>query len=210
MQYLQDIILIFTWLLSWALFSYLGTDRLYRFYFGIILGFLLFLVFNLQIKLIQIGWWQGFSWWQDFLYSNKDWLLWFFTFMIPIFGFLFAFIDSEIKSNKVFSLLFWFLLPLFVLWVLWYVLSHSTVDLWMLESILSNFKDSKIFDMLQKAPKLIFGLLLIIIFWKYIFAILISFLWYLARLITSEINDLKWIEEDEREEKEETKRVKLN
>lgn len=208
MAYLQDIILIFVWLLSGVLFSYLWTDRLYRFYFGLIMGFLLFLVFNLQIKLVQLGWWIDISGWQSFLVANKETVLWFFTFMIPIFGFLFAFIDSEIKSNKVFSLLFWFLLPLFLLWVLWYVMTHSSVELSFLKDLLSNFKTSKIFDILQKAPKLIFGLLLIIIFWKYIFAIILSFLWYLARLITSEINDLRG--EEQKVEKEESRRIKIN
>ena len=208
MAYLQDIILIFVWLLSGVLFSYLWTDRLYRFYFGLIMWFLLFLVFNLQIKLVGLGWWIDLSWWQNFLVANKQTILWFFTFMIPIFWFLFAFIDSEVKSNKVFSLLFWFLLPLFLLWVLWYVLTHSSVELSFLKDLLSNFKTSKIFDILQKAPKLIFGLLLIIIFWKYIFAIILSFLWYLARLITSEINDLRG--EEQKVEKEESRRIKIN
>ena len=155
MPYLQDIILIFIWLLSGVLFSYLWTDRLYRFYFGLIMGFLLFLVFNLQIKLVGLSWWIDLSWWQSFLVWNKQSVLWFFTFMIPIFWFLFAFIDSEVKSNKVFSLLFWFLLPLFLLWVLWYVLTHSSVELSFLKDLLSYFKTSKIFDILQKAPKLL-------------------------------------------------------
>ncbi len=208
MAYLQDIILIFAWLISGVVFSYLWTDRLYRFYFGLIMWFLLFLVFNLQIKLVQLGWWMDVSGWQNLLVSNKEWILWFFTFMIPMFWFLFAFIDSEVKSNKVFSLLFWFLLPLFLLWVLWYVMTHSSVELSFLKDILWNFKASKIFDILQKAPKLIFGLLLIIIFWKYIFAIILSFLWYLARLITSEINDLRG--EEQKEEKEESRRIKIN
>ena len=205
----SDFIIIWVCIVSAWLFSFLWTDRLYRFYFWLIMWFLLFLVFNLQIKVVQLSWWLNLSWWENFLIANKSNLLGFFSFMIPVFWFLFAFIDSEVKSNKVFSLLFGFLLPTFLLWILWYALTHSAVDLWMLESILSTFKESKIFDMLQKAPKLIFGLLLIIIFWKYIFAIIISFLSYLARLITSEINDLKWVEEV-KEEKEEVKRIKVN
>ncbi|MCD5380607.1 hypothetical protein LR004_01655 [Candidatus Gracilibacteria bacterium] len=204
----SDLIIIGICIVSAGLFSFLGTDRLYRFYFGLIMGFLLFLVFNLQIKLVQLGGGIDISGWQHFLVSKKDGILSFFSFMIPIFGFLFAFIDSEIKSNKVFSILFGSLLPAFLLGILGYTLSTSSVELGMLDSMLSIFKDSKIFDILQKAPKLIFGLLLIIIFWKYIFAIIISFLSYLARLITSEVNDLRGIEE--REEKEEVKRVKLN
>ena len=68
-----------------------------------------------------------------------------------------------------------------------------------------------IFDILTKAPKLIFGLLLIIIFWKYIFAIMLSIIEHIAKLITSEINDLKWKDNNEAtEKKEETKNIKLN
>lgn len=207
----SDISIIISCLVTAWIFSVLWTDRLYRFYFGLIIGFLLFLVFNLQIKIVWFSWtWFWLSGWESFLVKNKQSILWFFTFMIPIFWFLFAFIDSEIKSNKVFSLLFWFLLPSFLLGVFGYVFKDSAVPLDFLNNFVSFFKDSRIFDVLQNAPKLIFWMLLIIIFWKYIFAIILTFLWYIARLIMSEINDLRWVEEQEDERKEETKRVKLN
>ncbi len=208
MQYLADISIILWWLTVGAIFHYLGTDRLYRFYFGLIMWFLLFLVFNLQVKLVQLSGWIEMSGWQSLLVQNKKMILTFFAMMIPIFWFLFAFLDWEVKSNKVFSLLFGSFLPLFLLWILWYVFSHSSINLDFLEKGLSFFDNSFLFDIFHKAPKLIFSILLIIIFWKYIFAMILSFLWYIARLIAVEIRELKW-EDGKKEEKVESKRIRL-
>lgn len=209
MNYLTDVIVIVVGLLFAWIFSYLWTEKLYRFYFGIILWFLLFLVFNLQIKLasgaLDIDVLSG---WDRFLLAYKETLLGFWAIMIPIFWFLFAFIDSELKSNKLFSILFGFFLPLFILGIFGYILLHSSVELGILKEILWVFGDSKIFETLQKAPKLIFGLLLIIIFWKYIFAMILSFLGYISKLIAAEIKELRW--EKQKEQKEESKRIKLH
>jgi len=187
----SDILLILIAIISSGIFYFLWTEKLYRFYFGIIMWFLLFLVFNLQIKLFELGWWVT-GWWSNFLVNNKDFILWFFSLLIPIFWWLFAFMDSDLKSNKVFSLLFWFFLPLFLLWIFAYILLNSAVNLDFLKSIFWIFKDSSIFNFLQDSPKIIFWLLLIIIFWRYIFIIIIALLWYFAKLILSEIKDLNW------------------
>jgi len=187
----SDILIVIIWIISSGLFYFFGTEKLYRFYFWIIMWFLLFLVFNLQIKLFQIsGWISG--WWENFLVVNKDFVLGFFSIMIPIFWILFTAMHSDLKSNKLFSILFWFFLPLFILWIFAYILLNSAIKLNFLSHIFSFFKDSYIFQILQKTPKIIFSLLLIIIFWKYIFRIIIAFLQYLAKNILEEINDLKW------------------
>ncbi|MDQ7022380.1 MAG: hypothetical protein Q9M97_02430 [Candidatus Gracilibacteria bacterium] len=74
-----DIFIIIIGLISSGLFYYFGTEKLYRFYFGIIMGFLLFLVFNLQVKLFEIG--GGvIGGWEEFLVSNKDFILGLFSF----------------------------------------------------------------------------------------------------------------------------------
>lgn len=212
MSYLADFLIIAIWIVTAWLFVYFWTDRLYRFYFGLIIWFLLFSVFNLQIKLVELQW-KSFltSWWENFLVVNKEVVLWFFAIMVPVFGFLFMFINSEVKRNKLFSWLFWFLLPAFLLGIFAYIMINSAIELSFLKDMLAYFKDSYIFDILKKAPKLIFGLLLIIIFWKYIFAIIISLLAYFSKLIISEINDLRWEEKaaEETEKKEETRNIKL-
>lgn len=199
----SDILIIFIWVASALLFYFLWTEKLYRFYFWLILGFLLFLVFNSQIKLAEMNWWIISSW-ESFLIWNKWWILSFFSFMIPIFWFLFSFLDSDLKSNKLFSILFWFFMPLFGLWLFWFILSHSSIELWFLKNILSIFNNSYIFNLLENAPKILFILLILIIFWKYIFRIIITFLAYLAKLILSEIKDLNW--ENKQEKKIEHKK----
>jgi len=187
----SDILIIIIAIFSAFIFNYLWTEKLYRFYFWIIMWFLLFLVFNLQIKLFELGWWINW-WWSNFLVNNKDFVLGFFSLMIPIFWLLFTTMNSDLKSNKVFSLLFWFFLPLFILWIFAYVLLNSAVSLDFLKNIFWFFKNSSIFNSLQDSPKIIFWLLLIIIFWRYIFIIIIALLWYFAKLILSEIRDLNW------------------
>ena len=187
----SDILIWIIAILSAWIFSYLGTEKLYRFYFGIIMWFLLFLVFNLQVKLFEVSGWINW-WWEDFLVWNKNVVLGFFSIMIPIFWGLFAFLDWDLKSNKLFSLLFWFFLPLFLLGLFWYILLNSAIDLIFLNSIFSFFKNSYIFDLLQKAPKIIFGLLIIIIFWKFLFKIIIAFLYYISKILIKEIWELRW------------------
>ena len=187
----SDILIVIIAVFSALIFNFLWTEKLYRFYFWIIMWFLLFLVFNLQIKLFELSWWISW-WWENFLVNNKNVVLWFFSLMIPIFWILFTALHSDLKSNRIFSLLFWFFLPLFILWLFWYILLNSAVNLEFLKSIFWFFKNSTIFNFLQHSPKIIFWLILIIIFWKYIFRIIIAFLAYLAKLILEEIKDLNW------------------
>jgi len=187
----SDILIIIIAVITAVIFNFLGTEKLYRFYFWIIMWFLLFLVFNLQIKLFEISGWISW-WWENFLVNNKDFVLWFFSLMIPIFWWLFTFLHSDLKSNRLFSLLFWFFLPLFVLWIFWYILINSAVNMEFLKNIFSIFSNSYIFDILQKTPKLIFWLLIIIIFWKFIFRIIIAFLAYISKLLIAEIQELRW------------------
>ena len=187
----SDILIILIAIISAVIFNFLGTEKLYRFYFWIIMWFLLFLVFNLQIKLFEVSGWISW-WWENFLVNNKDFVLWFFSLMIPIFWWLFTFLHSDLKSNRLFSLLFWFFLPLFVLWIFWYILINSAVNMEFLKNIFSIFSNSYIFDILQKTPKLIFWLLIIIIFWKFIFRIIIAFLAYISKLLIAEIQELRW------------------
>jgi hypothetical protein len=187
----SDILLIIVWVFSAVIFTYLGTERLYRFYFGIIMWFLIFLVFNLQVKLFEVSGWLNWSW-EELLVSNKEMILWFFSVMIPIFWALFTFLDWDLKSNKLFSLLFWFFLPLFILWIFWYVLINSSIEINFLKNFFLFFDTSYIFNILQKAPKLIFWLIIIIIFWKFIFSIIIIFLAYISKLLIAEIQELRW------------------
>jgi len=194
-----DILIIVIAILSSAIFYFLWTEKLYRFYFGIIMWFLLFLVFNFQIKLFEISGWTKW-WWEEFLVWNKDFVLGFFSLMIPIFWWLFAFLHSDLKSNRVFNILFWFLLPLFLLWIFWYITLNSAVKLDFLANIFWLFNKSYIFSFLQHSPKIIFWLILLIIFWKYIFKIIIAFLYYLAKNLLEEINELRWEKKTQKEE----------
>ncbi|MDQ7010006.1 MAG: hypothetical protein Q9M94_06985 [Candidatus Gracilibacteria bacterium] len=190
-----DIFIIIIGLISSGLFYYFGTEKLYRFYFGIIMGFLLFLVFNLQVKLFEIG--GGvIGGWEEFLVSNKDFILGLFSFLIPVFGILFTVIDSDLKSNKLFSLLFGFFLPLFILGIFGYILLNSAVNLSFLENIFGFFTNSFIFTFLQDSPKIIFFLLLLIIFWKYIFILIVALLKHFAELILYEIRELSGKKEE--------------
>jgi hypothetical protein len=191
MPELSDILIVIIAIVSSGIFYFLWTEKLYRFYFGIIMWFLLFLVFNLQVKLFEVSGWISW-WWEEFLVWNKNFVLWFFSIMIPVFWFLFAFLDWDLKSNKLFSLLFGFFLPLFLLWLFWYILLNSAINLDFLNNVFWFFNNSYIFDLLQKAPKIIFGLLIIIIFWKIIFRIIISFLAYISKLLLLEIQELRW------------------
>ena len=175
--FFSDYLIFFISIFLWTLFIFLWTDKVYRFYFWVIFWFLLFLAFNLEIKILELEGNFRVSFWEDFLLQNKDFILSFFSSFIPIFWLLFIVFSKPSKNSIVFSVLFWLFLPIFLLWIFNYILNNSALKLEFLEDILSSFENSFIFEMFDKSPYLIFLLLFFVIFWRTFFTLIFWIIW---------------------------------
>ncbi len=191
MDLIPDLVIIILFILSALIFTYIWSDKLYRIYFGLIFGFLLFSFFNFQIMILEWFKYKEISPFQNFLIWNKEMVLWTFTVLIFVFAIIFIFLRSELKSNKVFAWIFWSLFPLAILAILHYIVWNSSSDFKILKWILDFFSSSKIFDIIYKFPKLFFAFLIIIASRKIISDSIIKLLWYFAELISYEIKELK-------------------
>ena len=66
-----DFSILSIWIIFGILFLFLWTDKLYKFYLGLILGFLLYLVFNFKISLLEFANPDSFSAFETFFFWNR-------------------------------------------------------------------------------------------------------------------------------------------
>ena len=180
--WLHDLIIIASSILIWLAFAMFFADKLFKFYLGIIVWFLLFIAFNCQIDLLENLYGRELSGFQNFLVKNKEWILRVLSMLIPILGILFA-LNPFKKGSFLPSLLLGSLMPLFLLGVLGYVMNNSIVDLPILKNLLWFLDNSFLLDFLKNNSEYIFLTLLFLLFYKYIFALLWAFLVWLFHTI---------------------------
>lgn len=166
-----DFSILSTGIIFWILFLFLGTDKLYKFYMWLIIGFLLYLVFNLKISLLEYWNPDDFSSFENFLISNKDFVLWSLTWLIPLLWFLFWVFSNPLSNNKIFSFILWLLAPIFGLWILSYIANSSVIELWFLTDLMNFLSNSSILNLFKWNSGFIFYLLLFLLFWRFIFLI---------------------------------------
>ncbi len=169
----RDFVILGFSLISAIVFAFIWNDKLFKFYFGVIIGFLLFLVFNSQI--IAISFLKdsiSLDSWQSFLSKNQSFVLSFFTCMIPVFWLFFTLnntIHLSLWKSLIQSIIFWvFLLP-FLLGIFVYIDKNSFLSLQFLKDILSFIDPSGIKSFFQGNAHLVFMFLLFILFYKMIF-----------------------------------------
>gem|GEM_PF-5886423 len=124
MLILADYILIFIALGVGVVFAFLGANILYKFYLGIIIGFLLFLVFNSQIDLLENLYIRELNPFQNFLVKNKEFVLGSSILSIPLLGILSAANKSfsfNGKDNALLLLTFGMMLPFIFVALLSYI-----------------------------------------------------------------------------------------
>lgn len=172
----SDYIIILTCIWIWSLFILFSTNRVYKFYLWVIFWFLIFLVINLQIKVLNLSmtWKEVLSPW--FLTKNKDFVLGFSSLMIPIFWLFSAFSENEVSNKPVLSFAFGLFMPVFLLSTFSYILVNSSIKLDFLSSIMSLFDNSSIFSFFKGNTKYVFYFIVFVLFWRFIITLFWRFL----------------------------------
>jgi len=193
---LADYTIIFVALGVGVLFVILGANVLYKFYLWIIVAFLVFLVINCQIYILENIPPKEISAFQDFLLTNKDFILWLSLLSIPLLGILSAVNKNIFKKNILWILSFWIFLPFFLVGLLSYISENISVPLSFIESMIWFFDGSYFFELFRENLSWVILSLLFLIFYKAIFLLLYAFLAWIYEVLRVEFF---W----EREEKEE-------
>lgn len=174
-------------LLSWLFFIFLWLEKLHRFYFGVIIWFILFIIVNLHIKLLDIPTTvlkNIIIPESSFLLSNKSFILSFLTFLIPVFWFVLLlsdFISFKVSDNKLASFLFWLFFPFFFISILVYVFFNSAVSIGFIKDFFGTFSDSVLMNYFMDNSYLALYLLFFVIFFRLLFWVIISFLIYFSK-----------------------------
>lgn len=188
---LLDIILIFLGL-SAGIGSFLtGTDTLFKLFFGLIIGFLSYLVVSYQIELtgyIDERLWDGY---QTFLAKHALTILSIGIILIPVMGLFFMLqtrLSMFIHEKSPSHLLLGLLLPFFLIGILANLAGGKMLqksEMW--QKIFDFFSESLLFQTFQKLPWAIFLLLWFLIFYKSLFLILIAFGEWIYTVVFPEI-----------------------
>lgn len=187
----SDYVIILLCFAIWALFILFSTNRVYKFYLWIIFWFLIFLVFNLQIKVLELS-----SIWKEiadpwFLTKNKDFVLGFSSLMIPVFWLFSAFSDNEASNKPVLSFAFGLFIPIFLLSTFSYILVNSSIKLDFLVSIMSIFENSSIFSFFKDNTKYVFYFMIFVLFWRFIVTLFWRFLLSFYETLVEYFNKIK-------------------
>lgn len=187
---LLDIILIFLGL-SAGIGSFItGTDTLFKLFFGLIIGFLSYLVVSYQIELtsyIDEKIWDGY---QSFLAEHALLILSIGIILIPIMWLFFMLqqrLSIYIHEKSPSHLLLGILLPFFLIGILANLAGGEILqksEIW--KKIFDFFSESLLFQTFQKLPWAIFLLLWFLIFYKSLFLILIAFAQWIYKVVFPE------------------------
>lgn len=201
MLILADYMIIFVSLWVGVLFVILGANILYKFYLWIIIGFLLFLVFNSQIDVLENLYIRELSPFQNFLVENKGFILWLNIVFIPLLGLLSAMnqsISFHGKNNILVLLTLGMFLPFALTAILSYIWESLYVPLRFIEDILSFFQGGFFYEFFKEHLSWIIIGLLFFIFYKAIFLLTLAFLQYMYEVLRTEFFWAK--EEDDPDE----------
>nr|MDD3719832.1 hypothetical protein [Candidatus Gracilibacteria bacterium] len=174
-------------LLSGLFFIFLGLEKLHRFYFGIIIGFILFITMNLHIKLLilpNVVLKDIIIPDSGFLLENKKFILSFLTSFIPIFGIILLltdFISFKVYDNKIASFIFGLLFPFFFLSILSYIHLNSAIDISFIKDFFVFSDSSFIISYFDERAYLALYLLFFLIFFRLIFWFIVSFIIYISK-----------------------------
>lgn len=177
-------------LLSGLLFIFLGLEKLHKFYFWVIIGFLFFIVANIYIKALQSP--ECFKMVvpdTSFLLLNKSFILSFLTLFIPIFWIVITisdFISFKVYDNKLWAFVFWIIVPYFILSIFSYIHINSIVPISYINDIFSILSSiSNIVIYIRDHSYLSLYILTFLVSFRIIFWIFISFVIYIINEIKS-------------------------
>ncbi|MFA5916649.1 MAG: hypothetical protein WC850_00260 [Candidatus Gracilibacteria bacterium] len=179
-----DYFILILSLLSGLIFILLGLEKLHKFYFGIIIGFLFFIVANLYIKALQSP--ECFKLVvhnSSFLLLNKSFILSFLTLFIPVFGIILTlsdFITFKVYDNKLGAFIFGIAIPFFVLSIFAYIRVNSVVPISFVNDLFGFLGNiSNIIIYLKDRTYLSLYMMFFLVSFRIFFWIFISFLVYI-------------------------------
>ena len=191
---LSDYIIIMIALLGGGLFIFLWANVLYKFYLGVVIGFLLFLFFNAQIDLLENLYSRELSSFQSFLIENKHLVLTLAVLGIPLLGVLSAANQSfsfHGRKSIIGLFGFWAFLPLFLLGLLVYVGENIYTSLPFVTDILGYLDASWFLEFIRSNLSWVIIGLLILIFYKALFLLLFAFIAYMYETMKAEFVEEK-------------------
>lgn len=199
----SDFIVISISLIVWLLFIIFWADKIFKIYFWLVIGFLIFQVFNSELELLEIVYFKELSPFQYNLIDNKELILWILVLFIPLLAF-FASMHKNItlkeEPKRLTIIIFWSFLPIVFLWILAFVSVNSYTIIPFLRDFLSIFNDSYIFYYLERNNSLVFFVLIFLTFYKIVFSFLLRVILNISVLIKSK---MKWLQNKEIEYEEE-------
>lgn len=199
--WIKDYILIWFFLVSTILFTFLRVNFAYKLYLGLFFWFLFFLSFNLWINFFNDNDIWVLNWIRDFLINSKVNILFFLFYLIP-FYWIFILFDKDIKFwwykfiwlDYLYSFLLWLFYPLFLFWILISIYSNKLIFWIDLEFVqwlkwldiinlsFTYFSDSLIFNFINNNSHIISFSFIVLFVYKIFFSWIInSTIWYLHK-----------------------------
>lgn len=200
----SDYVILIVSALFWIIWIFLWTNTLYKIYFWMIFGFLLFLVFNLKIELLELVRPDKLSVAEDFLLKNKAFCLWSTTISIFLIWLSFAigWSGNPKNNNMIWGFILGFFLSIFYVWVNSYIIMNSFIPLSFLNDIFSFINTSYIFTLFTEKPHYIFLMMIFVLFWKIINLLILWFGVYVMEVTKNafwninqrqeEIDEMQW------------------
>ncbi len=190
----SDYIIVVIALLGGGFFLFLWANTLYKFYLGVVIGFLLFLFFNAQIDLLENLYSRELSSFQSFLIENKDLVLTLAVLGIPLLGILSAANQSfsfHGRKSVIGLFGFWAFLPLFLLGLLAYIGENIYTSLPFVTDILGYLDASLFLEFIRNNLSWVIIGLLVLIFYKALFLLVFAFIAYMYETMKSEFTENK-------------------
>lgn len=188
----SDYIIFFSWIWVWIIFLFIETSKIYKMFFWMIFWFLIFLVINYKIKLLEISIPINLSAGESILINNKEFFIYLSIFSIPFIWVLNMVSWKEEKDSPIISSIFWLLLPIFFIWVFAFIKSSSTIDIWFIDFIENSLYDSSIYNFFRDNLSIFIYLLFVILAWKILLNIIIRFLdWIKREYFTKKEEEIK-------------------
>lgn len=192
---LDYLLLVFGGIFS-AFFTFLWWDKIYKCYFWIIIGFLLFQLINQEITILSINS-SGkiFSAYENFLHKNSDFMLTSFTILIPLLWIFFTInssIEIHVRGNIFWYVAFWFFLPFLILWISAYILANAAFHLVFLQDILKPLASSFFYSFFQWNLHYVFLFIFFFLFYRIMWEITFRFCVRIGQNIITNLRSKFW------------------
>ncbi|MDD3645991.1 MAG: hypothetical protein PHH06_01130 [Candidatus Gracilibacteria bacterium] len=174
-----DYIILASSLVIALAFMLLGVHRVFNFYVGVIVGFLVFLALNIEIKLLLVSEMSKLSGVELTIFNAKENFLSWSIFIIPVLGVLFSVFTPKSKKSFLVSALFGFLIPFFFVGLMAFIWKTSSVKISFINYVSNIFIDSRIFDFFFENITLFFIFTTFLLFGKFFYYIGKIFLYFL-------------------------------